>query len=390
MTLARTLLLLLRVPAQEIYQVLFATFAFVLGASIGSFLNVCIYRMPLDISVNKPRRSFCPKCKYQIPWYSNLPLITWIVQRGKCRNCGAPIAVRYVLVELLTGLLFLGAWWRITQFGGGELPATWVLAFPFFVFISLLVVATFIDFEHFIIPDEITWGGAAAGLLFSAALPVLHGETSHLWGFLMALAGAGLGFGLLWVVSVLGKLAFGKKTLEWKEPQPFTWKLEDERAKLTVGPEEMWWDELFSSEKDELVMNCPRLEFEGKTRENFELRSHYERLEIDGKRHDLNDVKEFRGMVDRILFRRDAMGFGDVKFMACIGAFLGWKAVIFTVMAASVIGAVLGGLTLLIGRRDWSARIPFGPYLSLGAIVWFFSGPELLGWWMGLYGEPLL
>jgi leader peptidase (prepilin peptidase) / N-methyltransferase len=191
-------------------------------------------------------------------------------------------------------------------------------------------------------------------------------------------------------VSVLGKLAFGKKTLEWKEPQPFTWKLEDERAKLTVGLEEMWWDELFSSEKDELVMNCPRLEFEGKTRENFELRSHYERLEIDGQRHDLNDVKEFRGMVNRILFRRDAMGFGDVKFMACIGAFLGWKAVIFTVMAASVIGAVLGGLTLLIGRRDWSARIPFGPYLSLGALVWLFSGPELLGWWMGLYGEPLL
>ncbi|MEQ1851742.1 MAG: prepilin peptidase [Chthoniobacteraceae bacterium] len=377
-------------PAQEIYQVLFATFAFVLGASIGSFLNVCIYRMPLDISVNKPRRSFCPKCKYQIPWYSNLPLITWIVQRGKCRNCGAPIAVRYVLVELLTGLLFLGAWWRITQFGGGELPATWVLAFPFFVFISLLVVATFIDFEHFIIPDEITWGGAVAGLLFSAALPVLHAETSHLWGFLMSLLGAGLGFALLWVVSVLGKLAFGKKTLEWKEPQPFTWKLEDERAKLTVGPDEMWWDELFSTEKDELVMNCPRLEFEGKTREHFELRSHYEWLEIDGKRHDLNDVKEFHGTVSRILFRRDAMGFGDVKFMACIGAFLGWKAVIFTVMAASVIGALLGGLTLVIGRRDWSARIPFGPYLSLGALVWLFTGPELLAWWMGLYGEPLL
>ena len=180
LTLARALPLLRRVPAQEFYQALFATFAFVLGASIGSFLNVCIYRMPLDISVSEPRRSFCPHCKYQIPWHSNLPLITWIVQRGKCRNCGAPISVRYLLVELLTGLLFLGVWWRIAQIFGGVSPGSWVLAFPLFTFVALLVVATFIDFEHFIIPDEITWGGAAIGLAFSAALPVLHGEISHL------------------------------------------------------------------------------------------------------------------------------------------------------------------------------------------------------------------
>jgi leader peptidase (prepilin peptidase)/N-methyltransferase len=150
----------------------------------------------------------------------------------------------------------------------------------------------------------------------------------------------------------------------------------------------MWWDELFSSEKDELVMKCTSLQFEGKTHPALELRSHYEWLELDGTRHDLNRLKEFRGSLDRISFKRDAMGFGDVKFMACIGAFLGWKAVIFTVMAASLIGAVLGGLTLMIGRRDWSARIPFGPYLSLAALLWLFAGPEILGWWLSLYGEP--
>jgi leader peptidase (prepilin peptidase) / N-methyltransferase len=111
---------------------------------------------------------------------------------------------------------------------------------------------------------------------------------------------------------------------------------------------------------------------------------------VDGKRIEIDTVKKVAGRITSAVVPREAMGFGDVKFMACIGAFLGWKAVIFTVMAASVIGAVLGGLTLLIGRRDWSARIPFGPYLSLGALVWLFSGPELLGWWMGLYGEPLL
>jgi leader peptidase (prepilin peptidase)/N-methyltransferase len=376
-------------PAQEIYQVLFAVFAFVLGACVGSFLNVCIYRMPLGLSVNQPRRSFCPHCKYQIPWHANLPLITWIAQRGKCANCGAPIAARYVLVELLTGLLFLGAWWRVTHSALGHLPGAWVMALPLFTFIALLVVATFIDFEHFIIPDEITIGGAVAGVLFSAAIPLLHKETSHLWGALMSLAGAAAGFGLLWLVSVLGKLAFGKKTLEWKEPRAFAWKLDGERAKLTItGEQDMWWDELFSTEKDWLVMDCERLELDGKARENIELRSQYERLELDGT-HDLNTVKEFSGSVRKIAFRRDAMGFGDVKFMACIGAFLGWKAILFTVMAASVIGALVGGLSILLRHREWSAKIPFGPYLSLGALLWLFAGPELLAMWVSLCNVPL-
>ena len=388
-------------PAQY-YDVLFATFAFFLGASIGSFLNVCIYRMPLGMSVNKPKRSFCPHCKYQIPWHANLPLVTWIVQRGKCGNCGAPIAARYVLVELLTGLLFLGAWWRVMHSPFGNLPGAWVMVLPMFTFIALLVVATFIDFEHYIIPDEITLGGAVAGVLFSAAIPVLqdkigdagfgenffpaltflHDRTSHGWGLLMSLLGAAAGFGLLWIVSVLGKMAFGKKTLQWDEARAFTWKLDGERAKLTIGTEEMWWDELFSTEKDWMVMDCARLELDGKTHENIEVRSQYERLEVEGVPHDLNAVKEFSGTVRKISFRRDAMGFGDVKFMACIGAFLGWKAILFTVMAASIIGALVGGFTILIGRREWSAKIPFGPYLSLGALLWLFAGPELLALWL--------
>ncbi len=389
-------------PAQEIYQVVFACFAFVLGASIGSFLNVCIYRMPVGMPVNHPKRSFCPHCKYQIPWHANLPLITWIVQRGKCGNCGAPIAARYVLVEFLTGLLFLGAWWRVVHSPFGQWAGAWVMALPLFVFIALLIVATFIDFEHYIIPDEITIGGAVAGVLFSTMIPVLqdkvgdvafadfffptltffHDRTSHLWGFLMALLGAGSGFGLLWMVSILGKLAFGKKTLQWDSPRDFTWTLEGERAKLTVGGEEMWWDELFSSEKDWLVMDCTRLSLGEKTRENCALRSQYEKLDFDGAAVDLNTVKNFTGSVRKISFRRDAMGFGDVKFMACIGAFLGWKAVFFTVMAASVAGAGIGIFSGLIGRREWSAKIPFGPYLSLGALLWLFAGPELVSLWV--------
>ncbi|MGH8099857.1 MAG: prepilin peptidase, partial [Chthoniobacterales bacterium] len=92
------------------YRIIFDLFAFVFGAAIGSFLNVCIYRLPLDLSINKPRRSFCPNCKEPIPWQQNLPLVSWIVLRGRCARCGARIAFRYFAVELVTALLFLAIW----------------------------------------------------------------------------------------------------------------------------------------------------------------------------------------------------------------------------------------------------------------------------------------
>src|SRR3712207_5848377 len=116
------------------YELLFGTFAFALGAVVGSFLNVCIYRMPLDLSVNEPKRSFCPSCKKQIPWHQNLPLLSWLVLRGRCANCGSRIAFRYFAVELLTALLFLAVW--------RSFP--WDVALVYFVFVSLLIAATFI------------------------------------------------------------------------------------------------------------------------------------------------------------------------------------------------------------------------------------------------------
>ena len=136
-----------------IYERLFSAIAFVLGACVGSFLNVCIYRLPLNLSVNQPRRSFCPSCKTQIPWHQNLPLVSWLLLRGRCAKCGARIAFRYFAVELLTALFFLIIW--------KSFP--WQIAIAYWVFIALVIAATFIDFEHFIIPDEITIGGTVAG-----------------------------------------------------------------------------------------------------------------------------------------------------------------------------------------------------------------------------------
>jgi leader peptidase (prepilin peptidase) / N-methyltransferase len=143
---------------------------FVFGSMVGSFLNVCIHRLPLGQSIVSPP-SHCPHCRYSIPWYLNIPLGTWLYLHGKCRNCGAPISVRYFLVELLTGVAFLGCW---LVYG----PESAGLALVYALFLSGLIAATFIDFEHFIIPDEITIGGMAVGFVCSFFVPALHGQAS--------------------------------------------------------------------------------------------------------------------------------------------------------------------------------------------------------------------
>src|SRR5450432_2099392 len=122
------------------YELIFRGFALVLGAAVGSFLNVCIYRLPRDLSVNEPRRSFCPACQKTIPWSHNLPLVSWLWLRGKCANCGSRISFRYFAVELLASFFFLAVW----------LAFPWPIALAYWVFVSLLIVATFIDFAHFI------------------------------------------------------------------------------------------------------------------------------------------------------------------------------------------------------------------------------------------------
>lgn len=349
-----------------------AGFAFIFGAVVGSFLNVCIYRLPRDLSVNEPRRSFCPHCKTTIPWHQNLPILSWLWLRGRCASCGAPISPLYIFVEILTGCAFLALWWK---FG---LP----LAPAYALFAALLIVATFIDFEHYIIPDEITIGGTIAGILLSAALPGLMGASIWWHGALLSLAAAVAGYGALWLVVEGGKLAFGRKRIVPGKPEPFRFEPDDENSRLVIGDEIWTWEEIFSRPSDVLVIECREAELNGVPLRDKPVRVYYNRVVADGKETLLEDVHQFTGVLVAIVIPREAMGLGDVKFLACIGAFLGWQAVVFTIAMSSVIGAAAGGGMLLATRGRAGGKIPYGPYLALGAALWLACGPGLVSWYL--------
>lgn len=359
---------------------LIGLFVFVLGAVVGSFLNVCIHRLPRGLRIDQPRRSFCPRCEYRIPWYCNIPLLSWLALRGRCANCGAGISLRYFVVELLTALAFLALW---LVFPADEAAAYWVLA-------CLLVVATFIDFEHFIIPDSITWGGVAAGLACSALAPGLMNAESHLVSALWSLAGAAAGYFTLWGVVEGGKLLFGRKRIAFEKSEPFQWVRDGDDATLTLGGECLQWSELFARASDELIIETSgAATADGAACRNRPLRFRYDRLASEEPAIALDRTDSIKGVASAIVIPREAMGFGDVKFIAAIGAFLGWQAVFFTIFAASVVGALVGVASILGGHREWSAKIPFGPYLALGAMVWLFAGPQLLEWYLQLLAPPV-
>jgi len=253
---------------------------FVFGSCVGSFLNVCIYRIPRGESIITPA-SHCPICGNHIAWYDNIPILSFLLLRGRCRHCSQRISPRYPLVEALTALLFLAVWLR---FGPGWLtPVYWLAT-------GGLIVASFVDLEHMIIPDRISMGGIPAGLLLSVLFPEMHAQQSRLAALGWSLAGAATGAAALWAIGVLGKL----------------------------------------------------------------------------------------------VFRREAMGWGDIKLLGAIGAFLGWQGVVFSIIASSIVGSIVGIYLVLSGNSEWQGRIPYGPYLALGAMIWILWGPELAAWYQSL------
>jgi leader peptidase (prepilin peptidase) / N-methyltransferase len=254
------------VPAWLYYVILL-----LLGLILGSFFNVCIYRVPREESIAWPG-SRCPHCQHPLSVWDNLPLVSFLLLRGSCRTCQAPISYQYPLVEGMTafGTVLIG--WT---FG-----FSWAFFQAWLLFSALLVVSG-IDLSHQIIPNVITYPGIVIGFVLSW-LTGKPGWTSSLIGIL-------LGGGLLWLV------AFG-----------------------------------------------------------------YE-----------------------LLARKEGMGGGDIKLLAMIGAFLGWPGVLVTIFSGSFIGTVVGLGLMLIWKKDRSYAIPFGPFLSLGAVIYLFFGSTLLNWYLG-------
>lgn len=179
-----------------------------MGAAIGSFLNVVIYRMPRGLSLSNPPKSFCPACKHPLGVLDLFPLLSWLLLRGQCRYCKARIGARYFFVELLTGSIWAGIWYE-------QLVQTWdpARAVCLFVFASALIAAIFIDLRWYIIPDQVNAVLLVAGIAYNISLFAQNRPEAVSWGVPSSLAGGLFGIGILWGIALIGRLMFGKDAM---------------------------------------------------------------------------------------------------------------------------------------------------------------------------------
>ncbi len=331
------------------------------------------------MSVNEPKRSFCPLCKSPIPMRLNIPLVSWLWLRGKCKSCHAPIPFRYFAVELLTALLFVAVWCAFAGLSVGVVPFLWIL-------IALLIAITFIDAEHLIIPSSLTWIGTATGLAACVVwpqLPVLGGDAGN-WvsGLKQGAIGWIAGFVGLWLVVELGKLAFGKKAMKFD--QPVAWSLKEPEGDLDPmlfmvdGEGIPWWD-IFSRKSDRLLVETTDIRVDGKSVGGGSLVIRELDIQLpDGKVHPLASLKSLDGMLSSTVIPREAMGMGDVHLLGMIGAFFGWTGVFFSLFAASIFAIIAA----IIGRIGFGKQLPFGPFLAMGAVAWMFGAWRIWEWYI--------
>ena len=312
---------------KDIDPVWLSIFAFVLGAFIGSFLNVCIYRIPRGESIVLPG-SHCPKCKTTIRFYDNIPIVSYFLLLGRCRTCHAPLSLQYPLVELVTATL---SWLVFERFG------TTIDFVGYFALTAALIVVSGIDLGYRIIPDRISLSGIAAGLVFSLVTTGMD--------LLDSVVGMVAGGGSLLLVT-LGYAGFVRLR---EKVRGRTHREETERVLEGLSLREL---------KNEAALY-------GIETENLSTRE-----EI------IETISEAKS---------EGMGGGDIKLLAMIGAFLGgWKSILFVILSGSFLGCVVGIPLMLLKQRDSKYAIPFGPFLSASAIIYILWGPDIIRWYYHL------
>lgn len=333
---------------------------FFLGAIIGSFLNVCIVRLPREQSIVFPS-SHCVFCKKNIVWYDNIPLLSYLLLLGKCRNCKTLIAFRYFFVELTTALCFL----LFYQYFGLN-----IILLPYLVMLCGFIVATFVDFEHRIIPDQVSIGGTVAGFLFSLFIPQMHEQDVFWKGGLWSLVGLLAGGGSIYLMGMLGNVIIPRSKRHLDE----ILKEEFFQVMSPISKEQFnaLWKEL---------ERCGYLADKGET--GNVLASFWEVKRAE----DLKFGPDFADLKKKVykVLRMDTMGGGDVKLMAMVGAFMGWKLALLSFFLAPFFGAIYGMIEKL---RTKESTIAYGPFLVLGALISLFKGDEIIRWIASSYGVP--
>ncbi|MEO1856922.1 MAG: prepilin peptidase, partial [Rubritalea sp.] len=321
---------------------LYGITALLLGAAIGSFLNVAIYRLPRGLSVNVPKRSFCPVCKKPIPMWRNIPLVTWLLQRGKCAECDCSIPVRYFIVELLTALVWGGSWLYFDD------PS---VAIFFMLLSSIFIVISAIDIELMVIPRQLTISGSILGLSMAAWHPEFFGETEWTRGLLKSCFGFAIGWVSLWLVVLLGKLAFGKqsyvyeKQTAWmlKEPES-----DEEELCFVFGEEVIGWSDIFYRKTDKLLIDDLKfVRVDGVEVKADLVEICNNQVKVDGEVYSIEKLRSLDGEARRAIVPREAMGMGDVDLLGMLGACLGPASLLLTIFAACMVSIGWAGFNSL-------------------------------------------
>ncbi len=337
------------------------------GACIGSFLNVVIYRLPRGLSVQEPRRSFCPHCKAAIPWYLNLPIVSWLLLRGKSACCHRPIAWRYWLVELACAALFAAISWAFS-------PEDIITQALICAWAACLLACFCIDWEQMVVLPSLTLIAAAAGLgvAFFSPWLVTGGALLPQEGVLWSVWGALGGFLLFRLVALLGRLLFGRRRESFGMNLLWSLRQVGDDLELRLGERRLLWSELFLEEGSRLTLHGAATMGQGEA--VGELRFCVDAMELpDGRRVELEHCDSLEGTCSGYSIRREAMGSGDAWLALAIGALCGWQGVVFALVAGSLLG-IFWALVARIGRGQ---PMPFGPTLIAGAFIWLFYGQPL-------------